>query len=168
MKLLVCTIYVLLCIFVLYAPNVHPQIIGMGNITLPQCETYNDTNCTQCLQSIMCYWCEKSATCITIDFTGLVSTTCPVEDLFVTQCVLNGLYSIIIIVAAVLLLLVGVLICLPCLLCCICCCCLRARKGSLSKKLYKQQMMKIEENRTNKRLKREIVTSDIKNKYLNY
>ena len=168
MKFLLCTISVLLCIFVLYTPNVHPQTIRMGNTTTPPCDTYNGTNCTLCLQNIMCYWCDSSATCMTIDFTGLVSTTCPVEDLFVAQCALNGLYSIIIIVAAVLLLLVGVLICLPCLLCCICCCCLHTRKSSLTKNLYKQQMMKIKENRTNKRLRREKVTLDIRDKYHHY
>ena len=165
MKLLLCTISVLLCIFVLYTPNV--QAISMGNTTSPPCETYNNTDCRRCLQNIMCYWCGNTDTCMTIDFIGLVSTTCPVDELFVTQCELNGLYSIIIIVAAVLLF-VGLLICLPCLLCCICCCCLHTRKNSLSKNLYKQQMKKIEENKTNKRLKREKVTSDIKNKYLDY
>ena len=163
MKLLVCTIYVLLCIFVLYAPNVHPQIIGMGNITLPQCETYNDTNCTQCLQSIMCYWCEKTSACITIDFTGLVSTTCPVEDLFVTQCVLNGLYSIIIIVAAVLLF-VGVFLCL-CITCCVCCCWCRAKKRSYSEDRQQLQMDKIKESKDAKRTERDQKRAEIRNKY---
>eukprot|EP00800_Vazella_pourtalesii_P005241 TRINITY_DN1609_c0_g1_i3.p1 TRINITY_DN1609_c0_g1~~TRINITY_DN1609_c0_g1_i3.p1 ORF type:complete len:165 (+),score=22.44 TRINITY_DN1609_c0_g1_i3:77-571(+) len=164
MKFLLCTISVLLCIFVLYTPNVHPQTIRMGNTTTPPCDTYNGTNCTLCLQNIMCYWCDSSATCMTIDFTGLVSTTCPVEDLFVTQCVLNGLYSIIIIVAAVLLL-VGVFLCL-CITCCICCCWCRAKKRSYSEDRQQLQMDKIKESKDTKRLDREQKRAEIRNKYM--
>eukprot|EP00800_Vazella_pourtalesii_P005239 TRINITY_DN1609_c0_g1_i1.p1 TRINITY_DN1609_c0_g1~~TRINITY_DN1609_c0_g1_i1.p1 ORF type:complete len:160 (+),score=17.43 TRINITY_DN1609_c0_g1_i1:99-578(+) len=140
------------------------KTIRMGNTTTPPCDTYNGTNCTLCLQNIMCYWCDSSATCMTIDFTGLVSTTCPVEDLFVTQCVLNGLYSIIIIVAAVLLL-VGVFLCL-CITCCICCCWCRAKKRSYSEDRQQLQMDKIKESKDTKRLDREQKRAEIRNKYM--
>ena len=100
---------------------------------------------------------------MTIDFTGLVSTTCPVDELFVTQCELNGLYSIIIIVAAVLLF-VGVFLCL-CISCCVCCCWCSAKKRSFSEDRQQLQMDKIKESKDTKRLERDQKRAEIREKY---
>ncbi|KAI6650486.1 hypothetical protein LOD99_7538 [Oopsacas minuta] len=136
----------------------------MTNTPTVNCGLQNGTNCTTCLENVMCYWCDESSVCSNTDFFGLVSTTCPVQDLFITQCVLNGLYSIIVIVAAVLLL-VGVFLCI-CITCCICCCWCCAKKRNYSEDKQQLQMDKIKESKEAKRIEREQKRAEIRNKYM--
>ena len=165
MKYLCIAISVFICIFAFYTPNVRSQTNGLiSNITMGSCETYNNTNCTACLKNLLCYWCEETVTCHTIDFEGFISTTCPVEELFVTQCVLNGLYSIIIVVAAVLIL-VAVFLCM-CITCCICCCWCLNKKKNYTEDKQQLQMEQMKDSKDAKKLEREQRRMEIRNKYL--
>ena len=141
------------------------QTHGMTNDTvLLPCEEYNNTNCTACLKNIMCFWCDETQTCNTVDFVGFISNSCAVEGVFVTQCVLNGLYSIIVIAAAVLLL-VGVFLCL-CVTCCICCCWCMAKKKNYTEDKQQLQMEQIKDSKETKKLEREQMRQKIRDKYL--
>ena len=165
MKYLFIAVSLCFCIFAFYTPNVRSQTNRMGNTTGElECEAYNNTNCSSCLSNLLCYWCQDTAVCSTIDFEGFVSTTCKVEDLFVTQCVLHGLYSIIVIVAVVLLI-IGVLLCL-CVTCCICCCWCIAKKRNHSEDKQQLQMEQIRDSQEQKHKDREQRRAEIRNKYL--
>ena len=160
MKSLIFALFLALCLVTIYTPTVHSQ--GM-NSTI-SCQDFNGTNCTACLEySRTCYWCSSANLCLKVDFNGLISTTCPVTELFAGDCVLTGLYIIIIIVAAVLLVL-GLLSCL-CITLCVCCCWVRAKKRNHDDDKQRFNMGRINDSKEAKRKEREERRQVLQDKY---
>ena len=129
------------------------------------CLALNAT-CEECVggaQGVSCYLCGDS--CTRLDFSGLISANCPIEDIKVGQCHLSALALIVIISGAAVLLLLGGCILAGMALFCYCKYCRKVARATKPNSKVDTEMREMQERHAQRRAERTAHNDELRRKY---